>query len=277
MLKQRIITGLILAVLFIAAIVFLPTTGMAALLAAVIMLAAWEWTRLAVLSRLESGLFYLALALGMAALHFFAEPLQPGRWLLWVALLWWTGIAVMILRYQPIVVEHSQAVVRLSKAMMGLMTLLPAWWSLVQLHHLPGYGFELFIFTFLIVWFADVGAYFAGKSLGKHKLAPNVSPGKTIEGMLGGLISVVVLSLAASVWFGWQGQQQMLFVLMCSVIAVYSVFGDLFESLLKRQAGLKDSSNLLPGHGGVLDRIDSVLAAAPLFLLGLTTLMQGQL
>jgi phosphatidate cytidylyltransferase len=119
-----------------------------------------------------------------------------------------------------------------------------------------------------------VGAYFSGKSLGKNKLAPNVSPGKTIEGMLGGLTSVVALSLAASLWFEFKGQQQILFVLMCAVIAIYSVFGDLFESLMKRQAGIKDSSNLLPGHGGVLDRIDSVLAAAPLFLFGLISIIQ---
>lgn len=274
MLKQRIITGLILAITFLCAIVFLPTEALAMVLAVVMMIAAWEWTRLAVLKPFECLLFYLAMALGMWGLYCFPDALQIDQWLLWSSLLWWSGITVIILRYKPVDVDHSQGIVRLSKAMMGLIALLPAWWALVQLHSYADYGYQFFIFAFLIVWFADVGAYFAGKSLGKRKLAPNVSPGKTIEGMLGGLISVVALSFAASLWFGFSGQKQALFILMCGVIAVYSVFGDLFESLLKRQAGMKDSSQLLPGHGGVLDRIDSVLAAAPLFLFGLLVLIQ---
>ena len=238
------------------------------------MVASWEWTRLALLNKVESLLFYLAMACGMLGLYCFPQELQVDQWLLWMALLWWSGITVIILRYKPVEVDHTKGIVRLSKAMMGLVALLPAWWALVQLHDYGISGFEFFIFTFLIVWFADVGAYFAGKSLGKNKLAPNVSPGKTIEGMLGGLICVVLLGFGATFWFGFEGQQQLLFILMCAVIAVYSVFGDLFESLMKRQAGIKDSSNLLPGHGGVLDRIDSVLAAAPLFLFGLITIIQ---
>ena len=274
MLKQRIITGLILALAFLSAVIFLPTEALAVVLGGAMMVAAWEWTRLAVLNKVESLLFYLAMAAGMLGLYCFPEELQVDQWLLWTALLWWSGITVIILRYKPVEVDHSKGVVRLSKAMMGLVALLPAWWSLVQLHNYGSFGFELFIFTFLIVWFADVGAYFAGKSLGKNKLAPNVSPGKTIEGMLGGLVSVVLLSLVASVWFEFKGQQQLLFIVLSAVVAIYSVFGDLFESLMKRQAGIKDSSNLLPGHGGVLDRIDSVLAAAPLFLFALISIIQ---
>lgn len=274
MLKQRIITGLILAIVFLCAVVFLPTEALAVVLAGVMMVAAWEWTRLAVLKPVEGFLFYLAMALGMYGLYCFPEELQIDQWLLWSSLLWWSGITVIILRYKPVEVDHNKGVVRLSKAMMGLVALLPAWWALIQLHSYTGYGYEFFIFAFLIVWFADVGAYFAGKSMGKRKLAPNVSPGKTIEGMLGGLLSVLALSFAATFWFGFSGQKQGLFVVMCGIIAVFSVYGDLFESLLKRQAGVKDSSQLLPGHGGVLDRIDSVLAAAPLFLFGLLVLIQ---
>lgn len=274
MLKQRIITGLILAISFLTAIVFLPTEALSMVLAAVMLVAAWEWTRLAALKPVEGLLFYLAMVLGMYGLYCFPEVLQIDQWLLGATLLWWLGISVVILRYEPKEIDHTDGVVRLSKAMMGLITLLPAWWALTQLHNYMSYGYELFIFTFLIVWFADVGAYFAGKSMGKRKLAPNVSPGKTIEGMLGGLLSVVVISLVASFWFDFKGQQQIVFVVMCSVVAIFSVFGDLFESLLKRQVSLKDSSNLLPGHGGVLDRIDSVLAAAPLFLFGMMTFIQ---
>lgn len=274
MLKQRLITGLILAISFLCAVVFLPTEVLAMVLAVVMLIAAWEWTRLAALKPVESLLFYLIVTLGMYGLYCFPEELQIDQWLLWSSLLWWSGITVIILRYKPVEVDHGQGIVRLSKAMMGLMALLPAWWALVQLHNYSNHGYQFFIFAFLIVWFADVGAYFAGKSLGKRKLAPNVSPGKTIEGMLGGLACVLLLSFAATLWFDLTGQKQVLFIVMCGVIAVYSVFGDLFESLLKRQVGIKDSSQLLPGHGGVLDRIDSILAAAPLFLFGLLTLIK---
>ena len=268
MFKQRIITGFIMVLMFLFVVFLLSTEALALVLGGVVLLAAWEWKGLAVLNQLESLMFYLVMIIGMLGLYYFPKELQIDQWLLLSSFLWWSGITVVILRYKPVEIDHSKILVRLSKAMMGMIVLLPAWWALLQLH---SYSIDFFVFIFLIVWFADVGAYFSGKLLGKNKLAPNVSLGKTREGMLGGLFSVILLSISASFWFDFKGQQQILFVIMCSVIAVYSVFGDLFESLLKRQVNIKDSSNLLPGHGGILDRIDSILAAAPLFYFGLIT------
>lgn len=273
MLKERVLTGLILAPLFLAMVILLPTEAVSMILALVIMLAGWEWTRLACLSSVQSLLFYLLLAAGMYGLYCHPELLKLDQWLLWASLLWWSGIAVVILRYEPRQVDNDDPVVRLSKGLMGLICLLPAWWALSQLHNYGGHGVAYFLFTFFIVWAADIGAYFAGKRFGKRKLAPNVSPGKTIEGLLGGLLSVAVLSIVAGLWFEFEGTKLLLFIVLTVAVAGYSVFGDLFESLMKRQAGIKDSSNLLPGHGGILDRIDSVLAAAPLFLFGLLTLI----
>ena len=145
----------------------------------------------------------------------------------------------------------------------------------MRLHGSDDHGASYFLYVFFIVWAADVGAYFSGKRFGRHKLAPLVSPGKTIEGMLGGLLCVSALAALAAWWFGYSGREAWVFVALSLLAALFSVFGDLFESLLKRQANIKDSSSLLPGHGGVLDRIDSVLAAAPVFLFGITLFLAG--
>jgi len=131
------------------------------------------------------------------------------------------------------------------------------------------------LYLLSLVWVADIGAYFIGKRFGRHKLAPSISPGKTREGLLGGLVSsllwmIVVYQASA----GW-GIALLPFLLIGVLTALASVFGDLFESVLKREAGVKDSSKLLPGHGGVLDRIDGVLAATPVFLSGI--LIAGQM
>jgi phosphatidate cytidylyltransferase len=147
-----------------------------------------------------------------------------------------------------------------------LFALVPVWLALVRLHE---QGPQLMLFLLLLVVAADIGAYFAGRALGKHKLAPRVSPGKTWEGVGGGLVAAAMMA-AFGVW--WFDMDAVPFMALCIVVAIASVVGDLTESMFKRHAGLKDSGNLLPGHGGVLDRVDSVTAAAPVFLIGLERL-----
>jgi phosphatidate cytidylyltransferase len=127
-------------------------------------------------------------------------------------------------------------------------------------------GVEYLIFTLLIVWAADAGAYFAGKKFGRVKLAPAISPGKTWEGVVGGLLLVAALAAVIAVW---QGVSIGVLLPFCLAVAAISIVGDLTVSMFKRTAGVKDSGSLFPGHGGVLDRVDSVAAAAPLFALGL--------
>lgn len=264
MLKTRIVTALVMAVVFVICVIALPTSMVALLLALVVLLAAWEWTGLCKFAPAFNWVFYLAISILLALSYFYSQLVAS--WILWLSFLWWTGVFVAILKYKQ-QLDNSPQAVAASKFLIGLIVLVPAWWALVSLHQKDSYA-GWFLYLFLLVWFADTGAYFAGKFFGKHKLAPLISPGKTIEGLAGGLAAVLLLSCAWLFIYPVESKQ-LTFVVLSLVTALFSVVGDLFESLLKRQAKVKDSSALLPGHGGILDRVDSVLAAAPIFVLGM--------
>jgi phosphatidate cytidylyltransferase len=149
---------------------------------------------------------------------------------------------------------------------MGVLILSSVFLAMIQLHQTPAIGSGLVMFLFVLIWVADSGAYFAGRAFGKHKLSPHVSPGKTWEGAFGALLGAVVCGVVLH-RFEWFELSVMQLVFVCVATAWVSIGGDLFESVMKRQADVKDSGNLFPGHGGVLDRIDSLLAAAPVFLM----------
>ncbi|MGV0951420.1 MAG: phosphatidate cytidylyltransferase, partial [Azonexus sp.] len=155
----------------------------------------------------------------------------------------------------------------------GLVVLFPAWLALVQLR-VAGPGVLLAILA--IVWMADVAAYFSGKRFGKHKLAPSISPGKTWEGAIGGGIGVVLYGIALRLGFAFEPVGLPLWVFGLLAVTAISIMGDLYESMLKRQAGIKDSSNVLPGHGGVLDRIDSLTSTLPVVALLWLLVQRGQ-
>ncbi|MGL5289813.1 MAG: phosphatidate cytidylyltransferase, partial [Aeromonas sp.] len=185
---------------------------------------------------------------------------------------------LLVLRY-----PHSAKLWKESvwlKSLFGLATLIPFFWAMVAIrgynfYHDQTMGAWVLLFVMGLVWAADSGAYFFGKAFGKHKLAPAVSPGKTIEGMCGGLFTASLLAIGVTWWMDFVAAK-MAIVLFCSLLAVLaSVLGDLAESMFKREAGLKDSGTLLPGHGGILDRIDSLTAALPVFLLSYLLLSQG--
>ncbi|HIE53868.1 MAG TPA: phosphatidate cytidylyltransferase, partial [Chromatiaceae bacterium] len=150
----------------------------------------------------------------------------------------------------------------------GMLFLAGPWLALARLHAVPEVGPGLMMFLLVLVWIADSAAYFSGRALGRHKLAPAISPGKTVEGALGALASAVIPA-AFLVWAGWVQAPAWMLVLLCIFTVGVSIGGDLWESVLKRERGVKDSGNLLPGHGGVLDRIDSQIAASPFFVAGL--------
>jgi len=260
MLRQRIITALLLAPLALAAILWVPhqfTTGVLALL---VLAGAWEWAAFTRLSTPPLRAFYvIAVAAVIGVLWFIGTDQQRLDAVLNAALLWWL-LALLWVVFFPS--RKSQSMT----AVAGFLVLVPAWLALVRLHERAP---QLVLFLLLLVVAADVGAYFAGRRYGRHKLAPQVSPGKTWEGVYGGLVAAAVMTTIGVFWFGVNAPT---FFALCMVAVLASIVGDLTESLFKRHAGLKDSGSVLPGHGGVLDRVDSVTAAAPVFLISLERL-----
>ena len=266
-LKQRVITALILAPLVIAGVLFLPTVLFALMLAIVVGLGAWEWSRLAGLTSLQAQRAYAGLVvLSLGLVWFLLKQQQVLLVLLLLALAWWLVAATWVVRYPASAAAWSPAVWRW--CLIGLLVLIPAWAALVALHGYGEQGPRLILLLMLLIWGADSGAYFAGRKWGKDKLAPHVSPGKSWQGFWGGLVTAVLVAVLFSRLLSLQVEHQLYFITICVITVMFSVLGDLLESMFKRDAGVKDSSNLLPGHGGVLDRIDSLTAAAPVFVLG---------
>jgi phosphatidate cytidylyltransferase len=263
MLRTRILTAAVLACMLLAGLFLLPTALTQLAFGMVFTIGAWEWGGFGGLRAPFPRILYAA---GVALLLFLAW-----RWtaapanlllLLGAACAWWL-IALLWLSLAPS--RHRPAVALLC----GLPVLVPAFIALARLLGAargPARGPQLVLWLVLLVVAADVGAYFAGRSLGRRKLAPRVSPGKTLEGALGGLVMVALVAWGGALHFGLAPPAVVAFG--CAV-GILSIIGDLTESMFKRAAGLKDSGVLLPGHGGLLDRVDSVTAAAPLYALGL--------
>lgn len=259
MLKQRIITALILLPVALGGFFLLEGAWFALFIGAVVSLGAWEWARLAGLSAQVQRVAYAAM---LAALLYVAYLVPAvALWVLAAAVCWW-GLATWLVLTYPDSSRYWGGLP--GKLLIGLLILLPAWQGLVLLKQWPQAN-GLIIVVMVLVWGADIGAYFAGKAFGKRKLAPRVSPGKSWEGFYGGLAVSLLIALAVGLQQGWQAADLLLALAGAALVVAVSVIGDLTESMFKRQSGIKDSSNLLPGHGGVLDRIDSLTAAVPLF------------
>lgn len=261
MLKQRIITALVLLPIALCGFFLLEGTGFALFIGAVVSLGAWEWARLAGFEAQSVRVGYAAVVALLSAVLYLLPGSAP--WLLVAALLWWLIATWLVLTYPESSAHWDNVVTRL---VIGLLILLPAWQGLMLIKQWPS-GNWLILAVMVLVWGADIGAYFAGKALGKRKLAPKVSPGKSWEGFIGGLATSLVVTLGVGLYHGWAGAQFVMALIGAAVVVAASVVGDLTESMFKRKAGIKDSSQLLPGHGGVLDRIDSLTAAIPIFAL----------
>lgn len=265
MLKQRIITGLSLLAPVLAVIFLAPTWMLYAVFAAVSLLLAWEWTALMGLQAKPARYAYLA---GTAVLLVMGWSLREHSvWIFVVATAWWLG-ALALLPGFPQNLERLKPG-KFTLGVLGQIMIVPAILALAALHE-RSHGPWILLYSLVLVWAADVGAYFAGRAFGKHKLAPNVSPGKTIEGAAGGMALSLVLALAScSYVFGKPLAESLPLLGLSLIVTVISIVGDLTESMFKRMSGLKDSGSILPGHGGLLDRADSLLAAMPVMALGL--------
>jgi phosphatidate cytidylyltransferase len=261
MLRTRVYTAIVLLAIVGAALFLLPHWCGVGLLGVVLIIGAWEWAAFAGCTGVFRRLGYVAATLVIAAATYRGLTVSTVTQLLWVAVIWWC-VAGVRLAFAGVRVSTGMTLVA------GWLALLPALAAVMRLFagapRLPASA--LFLMLAGLVSAADIGAYFAGRRYGRRKLAPQISPGKTWEGVIGGAVSVMLVSYGLAVTFDFPRWG---FVALGAVVFVASVIGDLTESLYKRGAGLKDSGFILPGHGGVLDRIDSLLAAAPFYVLGL--------
>jgi phosphatidate cytidylyltransferase len=267
MLKTRVLTALVLLAVFLPILFLLPAIYIGIFFLIALLAAAWEWSRLLNPGAERAAWLYALLCLLTIV---FLLGMQNASWqfaLLLLAVIFWFFIAPFILAKG---INLSLQKLRPFYVVLGLILLPATWFSLVFLREL---GLIFLLSSMAFVWVADIGAYFVGKAFGKRKLAMQISPGKSVEGAIGGLIlcygyallCVFFLPFEATLFgawairFGWVP-----LFLMVTVLTAFSIFGDLFESQLKRLAGVKDSSNLLPGHGGVLDRVDALIPTMPI-------------
>jgi phosphatidate cytidylyltransferase len=262
-LKTRIITAAVLIGLLLVVILWLPPVATKVAMTAVVLAGAWEWSAFLRLQALPGRVAYVCVVAACLAALWRLTLAEPAcLLLLLVALGWWVAALLWV-------VFAPRRAASWSAAVAGLLALAPAWVALVRLRIDVPRGAQWLLFALCLVWAADIGAYFAGRSFGRVRLAPLVSPGKTWEGVLGGLLLAALVALWGSRWFA---VPMVPFVALCLGVVAFSIVGDLTESLLKRFAGLKDSGTLFPGHGGVMDRIDSLTSALPLLLLGLVVM-----
>lgn len=278
MLKQRVITALILAPVALFAILFLPLTGFQLLIGGVVGLGAWEWANMSGYTQRPAKFVYTLIVLALCTWLAWSVP-DNQIWYqgklndvyqasLGVAALWWVVSLFMIIAYPRYTAfwRNNKPV----RALFGLVTLVPTWVAVVSLRTSlydvdPLYGASLIFYVLGIVWAADIGAFFVGVKFGRHKLRPNVSPGKTLEGLLGGIGASSAIIAFAALHYQVDPTRIWMHILIGGLTVGVSALGDLNESMFKRCAGIKDSGTLLPGHGGVLDRIDSLTAAFPVF------------
>jgi phosphatidate cytidylyltransferase len=266
MLRLRIITALCLVAVFVPALFVMPPMLFSVATIPLVLTAGWEWSRLVKITSLAARLGYLALvALTLAVAAYWlglpdAFDDERAQQLLLVAVGVWAVIFLWIQGYPSSAILWSTQPVL---GLLGLVLLGFTWVAIVTIMNHES-GQWLLLLAIVIIALADVGGFFAGKYFGKHKLAPIVSPGKTWEGFFGGLVLQAVL-VGSLVWFFSEEMSLLSLSLLVFPVGLYSVLGDLFESMIKRHSGVKDSGHLLPGHGGVLDRIDGIMAALPMF------------
>ncbi|HIG36359.1 MAG TPA: phosphatidate cytidylyltransferase [Oceanospirillaceae bacterium] len=262
MLRSRIATALVLAPLTLGAVFFLPHQAFALFMALVVLMGAWEWTAMMrLVSRSQRTVYVLTVLFAIVVLQKLMAQYQ--QWVFAVAAGWWLVATLLVVKYPRFSKLWCR---RPSKGLVGLFILVPTWAAMVSIRQMDQ-GPWLMVYLFLLVWGADTGAYFAGKRFGKRKLMPRVSPAKSWAGVGGAVATVLLVSALVQPYLHFAKDMSLSIYLLAVVVLFASVIGDLTESMFKRQCGIKDSGSILPGHGGIMDRIDSLTSAAPVFAL----------
>ena len=268
MLLQRILTAVPLAIGIIWIILFQPSQVFFWLTMVIAAFAAYEWAKLAGLGKGGQVAYLLLVCVILWLVTRYAG--QYMDLFVYAGAAWWFGVCLYLFSKKP---APASAAVSPLKLVAGVLVIPAAMLAMNAIHRQVD-GPEWLLYGFMLVWIADSGAYFSGRRFGRRKLAEAISPGKTLEGLYGAVVAVAVYSLLAAWYFGLEPVTTLYLLLLSMVLTLVSVAGDLYESVLKRERGVKDSGAILPGHGGVLDRIDSVLAAMPVFMVGHSLLLQ---
>ena len=264
--KQRVVTALLITPIAIALILLMPPIPFATFIGVLCLIALWEWTRLSGLrSRPLRGVL-----VGLAGASLIALWCWRGSWFWWLLIgagaVWWL-FAILWLRHFSFAAAPTRENTVL-KLVAGALAVLPAWCAMMQIHGAQQDLHSWALYALMLVWAADTFAYFAGSRWGRAKLAPQISPGKTIAGVYGALAGSAFVAVVGGWLLGVRDFTLLPLVVLGMIAVALSIVGDLFESLIKRHAGVKDSGALFPGHGGVFDRLDAVFAALPIFALG---------
>jgi len=268
MLYQRILTAIPLAAFVGWIIFFQPTEVFFYFVLFIVLISAYEWAKLSGVANFAvRSVFAVIVTAFVWALDNYVTDYVI--WSIYIAVLWWFSITYFLRLAKP---KAESSALKPDKLFIAFIVLPAAAFAMQQIHEMVQ-GADWLFYALSLVWVADIGAYFSGKKFGKNKLAPAISPGKTKEGLIGAVIATSIYTLIASYYFDLGTERAALLVLLSIILTIISVSGDLYISFLKREAGLKDSGNILPGHGGILDRIDSVLAAMPVFLIGFNWLI----
>lgn len=268
-LKKRVITALSLLFIVGGGALVMPATPFIIMAAAIILLAGWEWADLSGLTGSFAKIAYVvAVAAALAFSGYYGGAFSEWnvartQQMLGAACVWWAVALLWVQSYPASARLWGSPAMR---AVMGILVLTPTWLGVAYLREV-GYGIWLIFYLVAVVAVADIGAYFFGRAFGKRKLSPRVSPGKSWAGFLGGLASALLLALIVGAFHPWAAMPTLTLAAISVLAALSSVLGDLVESMVKRHRGVKDSGTALPGHGGLLDRLDSFTAAAPIFAL----------
>lgn len=272
MLIQRLLAALVLIPIVIAGLFFLSISNFAIVMLVIFALSSWEWAQFLHFTTKRSKSIFTILLTTIAAIIYYLPsyvylPINIFEIILLSSIAWWSVALVLVLSYPKSVKLWGTSF--FNKLLFAFFTLMPFFIAMIQLRQM-NYGLNSYegaywlLYILVLVWATDSGAYFAGRLWGKHKLAPSVSPGKTIEGLMGGVVSSIIIGLL--VYYSHFFNAPFYPFMISSVVAIFaSVLGDLTESMFKREANIKDSGHLIPGHGGILDRIDSLTAAMPIF------------
>ncbi len=272
MLYQRILTAIPLAAFVVWMIFFQPSSVFFYLVLLIVLISGYEWARLSGVSNVLMRCVYSAV---ITCTVFVVQQFMTEYviWIIYLSVVWWFAVSYYLKKATP---KAADSALKPDKLLIAFIVLPAAAFSMQEIHSMP-HGADWLFYALSLVWVADIGAYFSGKKYGRNKLAPNISPGKTIEGLVGAVVTTSLYTLIAGYYFELDAERAVLLVLLSIVLTFISISGDLYISFLKREAGVKDSGRILPGHGGILDRIDSVLAAMPVFLVGFNLLINTNL